>query len=262
MPGHLPRLLVIDHQPESVAGLIAALAEKAVKVTLARNDLEGHAEAIAARPDLIVLDLTFPASGADLCRRLKGDRRTVGIPLLCTSPSNAIDDKLAAFSNGAVDYLVKPFSEAEATARILAHLQIKRRIDRLESMVAQAALDRVGDEAFPDDQLFAQALVLLEKHLASPPGLIELSRMLGTNERKLTEIFRQRVGMSVFDYFTETRLESARHLLERSRMRVQAIASHIGYRNAGDFTRAFRRRFGTTPREHRRSHQSGSRQTI
>jgi AraC-like DNA-binding protein len=36
-------------------------------------------------------------------------------------------------------------------------------------------------------------------------------------------------------------------------MRIQAIAGHVGYRNAGDFTRAYRRRYGVSPREYRQS---------
>ncbi len=57
--------------------------------------------------------------------------------------------------------------------------------------------------------------------------------------------------MTVFEYFSELRLETARHLLEGSTMQIQGIAMHVGYRNAGDFTRAYRRRYGVSPLEHR-----------
>jgi DNA-binding response OmpR family regulator len=250
----MPHLLIIDDQPESVAPLISYLADKSLEVTVACDGADGHAKAIGGRPDLILLNMAMAGSGGlEVCHRLKGDKRTAGIPVLMASTSAAIGDKLKAFSHGAVDYLVKPFSEDEAAARIFVHLQAKQRIDRLESMVAQAALDRVGEQAFPDDVLFSQALSILDKRLTAPPGLVELARELGTNERKLTDIFRQRVGMTVFDYFSEMRLETARHLLQGSRMRIQTIAGHVGYRNAGDFTRAYRRRYGLSPREYRQA---------
>ncbi len=252
MSGQMPRLLIIDDQPESVALLIAYLADKAVEILVALDGADGLAKAIAGRPDLILLDVLMPGtSGIEVCRMLKDDARTAGIPVIFLSASNAIEDKLKGFSLGAVDYITKPFSEDEAVARVFLHLNSKQRIDRLETMVAQSALERVGDQAFPEDMLFSQALAALDKRLAAPPGLVELARELGTNERKLTEIFRQRVGMTVFDYFSEMRLETARHLLEGSGMRVQAIAGHVGYRNAGDFTRAYRRRYGLSPREYR-----------
>ena len=259
MPSAEPHLLVIDHQPAS-SPLFELLTNKALAITYASHGEDGYAKAVAVRPDAILLDMMPPDHrGLAVCRQLKDDRRTAGIPVLCMSTSASIDDKLKAFSQGAVDYLVKPFSEAEAAARISVHMETKRRIEQLETMVAQTALERVGDQAFPEDKLYTQALSAIEKRLATPPSLVELASMLGTNERKLTEIFRRRVGMTVFDYFSEMRLETARHLLIESQMRIQVIAGHVGYRNAGDFTRAFRRRYGLSPREYRQRHRGESR---
>lgn len=252
MATYASRLLVIDAQPDSFESLLAPLAEEDAEVVFARDGAEGHAKALATRPDLILLDMFLPGEGGvAVCRRLKGDTRTADIPVLCMSPTSNLEDKLKAFAHGAVDFLLKPVVTQEAVARIRIHLTTKRRIDRLQSMVAQTVLDRVGDQAYPDEQIFSQALSMLEKQMAKPPRLIDLARALGANERRLTEIFRKRVGMTVFDYFSEVRLETARHLLEASRMRIQTIASHVGYSNAGDFTRAFRRRYGISPRQHR-----------
>jgi DNA-binding response OmpR family regulator len=256
MSGNMPRLLIIDDQPDSVALLVAYLADKAIEILVALDGADGIAKAVAGRPDLILLDVIMPGmNGLEVCERLKADARTASVPVVFLSASTAIEDKLKGFSFGAVDYITKPFSEEEAVARVFLHLHSKQRLDRLETMVAQSALERVGEDAFPDDQLFNQALAVLDQRMGEPPGLVELARELGTNERKLTDIFRQRVGLTVFDYFSELRLETARHLLEGSGMRIQTIAGHIGYRNAGDFTRAYRRRYGLSPREYRQSRQ-------
>lgn len=252
MSAQTPRLLIIDDQPESVALLVACLADNAIEAMMAQDGADGLAKATAVRPDLVVLDVVMAdMNGLDICRELKANPRTANIPVIILSGSTSIEDKLMGFSVGAVDYIVKPFSEREVAARILLQLRSKQRFDRLETMVAQSALERVGDEAFPDEVLYSQALAVLNERLAEPPGLLDLARELGTNERRLTEIFRQRVGMTVFDYFSEMRLETSRHLLGASGMRIQTIASHVGYRNAGDFTRAYRRRYGVSPREYR-----------
>jgi DNA-binding response OmpR family regulator len=254
MSGSTPRLLIIDDQPESVALLLAHLEDQALEILVALDGQDGLAKALAGRPDLILLDLFMTGmNGLQVCQRLKSDERTADVPVIFLSASTATEDKLQGFAMGAVDYITKPFSEEEVLARVHVHLHTKWHLERLQSMAGQRALAIVGDQAFPDDNLFAQALAVLDKRMAAPPGLIELAGQLGTNERKLTEIFRQRVGMTVFDYFSELRLETARHLLERSAMRVQAIAGHVGYRNAGDFTRAYRRRYGLSPREYRQA---------
>lgn len=254
MLAHLPRLLFIYEHPGSMLPFLAEAADGRLELLVAGDAADGVEKAVADSPDLIVLDMgKSDESLLDGCRSLKRDSRTQYIPVIILSGDDSIEGKLLGFSLGAVDYVVKPCAADEILARIFVHLQTKQKIDRLEAMVAKAALDRVGDHAFPDDQLFSRALAILDKRLSAPPGLVELARELGTNERKLTEIFRQRVGMTVFDYFSEMRLEMARHLLEKSRMRVQAIAGQVGYRNAGDFTRAYRRRYGLSPREHRQT---------
>jgi DNA-binding response OmpR family regulator len=247
-----PRLLIIDDRPDSVSLLLSYLGDKAVEILVAVDGEDGLRKAVSGRPDLILLDILMPSmDGMDVCAHLKADPRTAAIPVIFLSASTAIEDKLKGFELGAVDYITKPFSEAEVLARVFVHLMAKRRIERLETMAAGRALEKAGSQAFPEDVLFANAVTLLEERMAEPPGLVELARELATSERKLTDIFRQRVGMTVFDYFSELRLETARHLLEGSAMRVQAISTRVGYRNAGDFTRAFRRRYGVSPREYR-----------
>jgi transcriptional regulator GlxA family with amidase domain len=105
--------------------------------------------------------------------------------------------------------------------------------------------------------LIEQAMRLLEKHMTSPPTVSALAHEIGTNVRKLTVLFRKKFGLSVTEYFTELRLETARRLLVNCDQQIQLIGERIGYRNAGDFTRAFRRRYGMSPRGYRRLHCQG-----
>ena len=251
MANNAPRVLIIDDQSETVARLLDGHEGQELELLVALDGQAGLAKAVAQLPDLILLDVVLPViDGLEVCRRLKADPRTADVPVIFLSQSAAIEHKLQSFSLGAVDYIGKPFSEHELLARIFIHLHNKWQLDRLQAMLGQRALTGVGDKAFPDEQLFARALAMLDKRLDNPPGLTEMAVALGANERKLTDLFRERVG-PVFEYFSELRLETARHLLEGSTMQIQAIAMHVGYRNAGDFTRAYRRRYAISPREYR-----------
>lgn len=254
MTAHAPRLLIIDDQPDSVDLLMRFFAERSLDISIATSGEEGLRQALDDGLDLILLDLYMPGlDGFEVCRRLKADHRTAAIPVIFLTASADVDDKLKGFELGAVDYIVKPYHEREVLARVFVQLHHKWKVDRLQTMVGQRAIQSAGDRAFPDDQMVARALAILDSRMSDPPGLIELAAELGTNERKLTDIFRRKLGLTVFDYFSELRLETARHLLEGSGMRIQAIAGHVGYLNAGDFTRAFRRHFGVTPRDYRRA---------
>jgi diguanylate cyclase (GGDEF)-like protein/PAS domain S-box-containing protein len=104
------------------------------------------------------------------------------------------------------------------------------------------------------EQMITQTIRLLDRRMATPPTVVELAREIGTNVRKLTALFRKKFGMTVPEYFSELRLENARRMLVNCDRQIQLIGERIGYRNAGDFTRAFRRRYGMSPRAYRRLH--------
>ncbi len=254
MSDNTPRLLIVDDQPDSVALLLSYLGDQELDIRVALDGEDALVKAQSGQPNLVLLDVVMPGlDGFEVCRRLKDDPRTADIPVIFLSASNAIADKLKGFTVGGVDYVTKPFSEAEVLARVSVHLHSKQRLARLESMAANRVLETVADLTGRDDRIFQDAVRMLESRLADPPTLTGLTQALGTNERKLTELFRRRVGLTVFDYFGEMRLETGRRLLEGSDIRIQLIADRVGYRNAGDFTRAFRRRYGVTPREYRQA---------
>lgn len=248
------RLLIIDDQPDSIGLLLSYLEGQVRDILVALDGADGLAKASKGRPELILLDIQMPGmDGFAVCEHLKADAQTGDIPVIFLSGRDALDDKLHGFALGAVDYITKPFSEAEVLARVGVHLQSRFQTPSLKNTPAARILEELPDPRRNDERLFNRAVALLENQLDDPPSLIEMVRQLGTNQRKLTDLFRQRVGMTVFDYFTELRLETARSLLELSDTHIQLISDRVGYSNPGDFTRAFRRRYGVSPSEYRQA---------
>lgn len=240
-----PRVLIIDDEQDSVALLLAYLRQHAFDILIAPNGQEGLSKAVLGQPDLILLNVSLPGQdGFAVCRRLKEDFRTRRIPVVFLSGRSGIEDKLAGFAAGGIDYITKPFSEAEALARIKTHIQTRQRMESLEAVAGLRLLESAEERADPEQSLFAKGVRLLEQRLAAPPTLDGMAYELGTNERKLTQAFRRKAGLSVFEYLAELRLETARRLLESSKLQIQLIADRVGYSNAGDFTRAYRRRYG------------------
>jgi DNA-binding response OmpR family regulator len=253
MPTGVARILIVDDEPGSVGLLLAYLGRQDVDPMVALDALDALAKADAGLPDLILLDVSMPGiDGFETCRRLKAARRTASIPVIFLSAKSSTEDKLEGFAAGGVDYIGKPFSEDEVVARVLVHLAVRRRLQQLEAMATTRALERLPNQGRLDAaDFFDRACAILEQRLVEPPGLQDLARQVGTNERRLNALFKQRVGLTVFDYLLELRLGQARRLLEASTQQVQQIADSVGYRNAGDFTRAFTRRFGASPRQYR-----------
>lgn len=248
MAERIPRLLIIDDQMDSIALLLGYFRGQALDIQVALGGGDGLGKAVVGRPDAILLDVAMPdIDGYTVCRRLQADPRTAALPVIFLSANTSVADKLEGFAAGGVDYIGKPFSAEEVLARVFVHLQIRQRVERLEA-IAGIALP-----AGRDDELLTAAIAQLQQEEAAWPGLEELARRIGTNEKKLTELFRQRFGMPVYEYLGEIRLERARLQLAGTASQVQLIAERAGYRNASDFSRAFRRRYGIGPRQYRQA---------
>jgi two-component system phosphate regulon response regulator PhoB len=99
-------------------------------------------EARANPPDLILLDLLLPrVDGLDVCRALKADSRTRGVPLVMLTAKGDDADHVLGLELGADDYVTKPFSPRVLTARIKAVLR------------RRAAEDDAGDQVITAHEL-------------------------------------------------------------------------------------------------------------
>lgn len=88
----------------------------------------------------------------------------------------------------------------------------------------------------------------LSQHYVTPPSLAELSRMVGINQTKLKAGFKQAIGMTVYHYVIERRMECAAELLLAGSHSVSEVAYMVGYEYPANFTYAFKKRFGHLPR--------------
>lgn len=89
----------------------------------------GLALALAEKPDVILLDLMLPSlDGLEICRRLRKDPTTAGLPLLMLTARTAETDRVVGLEMGADDYLSKPYSLRELVARIRALLRRRERL--------------------------------------------------------------------------------------------------------------------------------------
>jgi AraC-like DNA-binding protein len=84
------------------------------------------------------------------------------------------------------------------------------------------------------------------------PTLSELASTARMSRYQLSRMFRKHVGLSLRDYVRNVRLERACALLLSSRHSITATALECGFYDLSHFDKAFRRRFGMTPREFRR----------
>jgi putative two-component system response regulator len=127
------RILVVDDDPGVGSLLVHGLSAEGFEVTLSYDGAEGLARARRDRPDLILLDVDLPGMhGDEVCRRLKNDPSTQLIPIVLIT-GGSFGGKVAAWRDGADEFLTKPFHFVEVVARCRSLLRIKRLIEERDS---------------------------------------------------------------------------------------------------------------------------------
>jgi two-component system OmpR family response regulator len=120
----LPRLLVVDDEPNIRELLSASLRFSGFEVATAATGHEALAAAERHMPDLVLLDVMLPdLDGFQVARRLQESRH---VPILFLTARDAIEDKVTGLTLGADDYVTKPFSLEEVVARIQSVLRRTR----------------------------------------------------------------------------------------------------------------------------------------
>ena len=106
-----------------------------------------------------------------------------------------------------------------------------------------------GHLAFAPDFVHEVRDILI-KNMQNPPSLSDLCRQVGVNKNKLCSCFRQAYGTSVFNYLRICRLERSKELLASGGKKVTEVAFEVGYAQQSNFTKEFKKYFGTSPRKH------------
>ena len=86
--------------------------------------------------------------------------------------------------------------------------------------------------------------------MADPPTLQELANEIGLNIKKLKEGFKQIYGDTVYSFLFDYKMEHARKLLESNQYNVNEVGIQVGYSTASHFIAAFKKKFGTTPKQY------------
>ena len=119
-----PTVLLVEDEPAQREVLVYNLGAEGFDVITADNGEDGLLLVEENHPDLIILDWMIPQlSGLEVCRRLKSNPKTRQIPVIMLSARAEDVDRVRGLETGADDYVVKPYSVIEFTARVKAHFR-------------------------------------------------------------------------------------------------------------------------------------------
>ncbi|MEJ1462864.1 MAG: response regulator [Candidatus Sedimenticola sp. (ex Thyasira tokunagai)] len=129
-------VLIVDDVATNI-DVIAGILSKNYEIKIATNGEKALQIAGATPvPDLILLDIMMPGmDGMEVCRRLKQDRATEGIPVIFLTAMSDANDVASGLELGAVDYITKPANPTILKARVNTHLQLSKSRDELKDQI-------------------------------------------------------------------------------------------------------------------------------
>jgi putative two-component system response regulator len=132
------RVLIVDDAPENIR-ILAESLKTAYAIMFARNGESALNLANSSpMPDIILLDVIMPGlSGYEVCKQLKDNPATAGIPVIFITSQSDEDDEARGLELGAVDYISKPFRSSLVMTRVTNQLELKKHRDMLDDLVRE-----------------------------------------------------------------------------------------------------------------------------
>jgi two-component system, OmpR family, alkaline phosphatase synthesis response regulator PhoP len=219
-----PTVLLVEDE-ESIAGLLRSyLAAQGFRIVWVRSGEEALAELDRHPIRVVLLDLGLPGmDGFDVCRQIRYRSK---VPLVMVTARDEEIDRVAGLEIGADDYVSKPFSPRELTARLKAVL--RRSEDRVERAVLSLE-DVVLNRERREVTVAGDAVALTAKEFDLLAFLLEQPGIVFSRELLLERVWG-------FDYPTTTRtvdmhVASLRRKLDRPEL-VQTVRG-VGYKARG-----------------------------
>ena len=174
------RLLVVEDDVKMAALVRRGLTEEGAAVDVARSGEDALWMAASASYDALVLDVMLPGiDGFETCRRLREDG--VWTPVLLLTARDSVEDRVAGLDGGADDYLTKPFSFAELSARLRALVRRGQKERPAVLEVGELRLDPATRQAWRDKhriELSTKEFALLEAFMRRPDDVLSRLELL------------------------------------------------------------------------------------
>ncbi|KZN61328.1 helix-turn-helix domain-containing protein [Pseudoalteromonas luteoviolacea] len=101
------------------------------------------------------------------------------------------------------------------------------------------------------EEVFITAHIFMQENIEKKLSLSLVCKQLGVNKNKLVEAFKKSTGLTPFQWLRIHRLKTAKQMLENSPLSISSIALNLGYCDANNFSTAFRKWYGFSPKEFR-----------
>ena len=248
--------IVIAEDDDEILNYLTEQLSPLYSIIPCENGRQALSETLKNQPDLVLTDIMMPVmDGNTLAATLKSNPQTNHIPICMITALNRDEDKLQGLETGVDAYIVKPFN-MDILRRTIDNLINSRRMlqlkygrnDQLESQV------KAVEMLSPDEKLMQRIMKVVNENLANSDLSVDtIASMVGISRVHLHRKMKELTGQTPHDFIRNIRLKQAAHLLSTADMNVTEVMYACGFSNSASFATIFKRFYGMTPREYKKS---------
>lgn len=221
------KILLIEDEKNIQELVRYNLEQEGWKVTVVGNGVDGATRARKDLPDFIILDLMLPKmDGLEVCKVLRKDPKTSGIPIIMVTAKAEEIDKIIGLELGADDYLAKPFSPRELIARIKA---IYRRSQGMPKKSALKVGTLLMDTAKHVVTLKGKSIDLTSKEFNLLKSLLEADGRVLSREHLLNDVWGYDQSVEIETRTVDMHIGQLRKKLKSEASRILTVKNE-GYR--------------------------------
>ena len=193
-------------------------------------------------------------SGSQLCRLIKSNDDTCHIPVVLLTARTSVDKMLEGLMIGADDYITKPFNTKILVTRCHNLINGRRQLQK-SYCTGEVQSHQLTTNPY-DQQLLEKAVEIIEHNITNPDFDINVfAREMCMGRTKLFTKIRGITGQTPNNLITSIKMKYARKLLIESReANIEEVAMNAGYSDCNYFIRQFKKIYGQTPWQYRKSH--------
>lgn len=251
-------LIVEDHDP--LRQYLHRIFEQDYNVADAASGEEALTYLKKNYPDIILSDLMMPGiQGDDLCRQVKENPETAGIPFILLTAKVSQDSMMDSLRKGADDYIPKPFKSDILKQKVCGFLENRKRMrefflrEALKQAGSADASEGVHEEVQDntisenDRQFVHKATETVLEHISDPEFSINsLCHEMAMSRTLFYSRIKSLTGQGPQEFIRLIRLQKAAELLEKG-MNVADVSVETGFANTKYFSTLFKKQFGVQP---------------
>ncbi len=221
------KILLVEDEKNIIELVKYNLEQEGFRVLTAQRGDTGLEMAQREKPALLILDLMLPEiDGIEICKILKQNYKTAGLPIIMLTAKGEEADKVVGLELGADDYVTKPFSPRELVARVKSVL--RRGHEKPKDRVLKAGTIEM-DTARHGVLLKGKALELTSKEYDLLKTLLEADGRVLTREALLEKVWGYDESLNIETRTVDMHIGALRKKLKNEGSRILTV-KNVGYR--------------------------------